>query len=215
MSPGGGSILSDCRAASTSVYACRLERPAADVLATITARPTASDFADLFKSDQLSTLLRAPTLHPIQSFRELCPPPSRCPPFPPTYKLLPGTDDYDARRTPSWTDRILWRCNYLLDTGEGPSGPSPVTQLSYTSLHDVRQSDHRPVVAAFAVALKHTAPLLLDESVDTAAAYQRGRSLRRWLMSSRVPPAQSAPLPASPGVPGPLCANAAALALEG
>lgn len=91
--------------------------------------------------------------------------------FNPTYKFNPGTlDTYDTsakQRTPSWTDRVLWRVN-------GPT-PAGVVQLhNYTSLPAVLLSDHkcavddflagythglhrlprRPVVAEFTVTLK-------------------------------------------------------------
>jgi hypothetical protein len=218
---GDSTVLTICLTSTTSPVeaTCRVEQPAADVVATLASTPSATDLANLFKSDQLGNLLRGASSHPLQAFHELCPPPAGCPPFLPTYKLLSGSDEYDPRRTPSWTDRIFWRCNYLLESPRAAPGavrglaaPSPVTQTSYTALKDVRQSDHRPVVASFTIALKHTAPLLLDESVD-AAAYGRGRSLRRWLTSSR--PAHSVPLTTSPVVIGPLCHNAAVLALQG
>lgn len=96
--------------------------------------------------------------------------------FNPTYKFNPGTlDTYDTsakQRTPSWTDRVLWRVN-----GATPS--STVQLHSYTSLPGVLLSDHkcamrarvqcvlvwscvcsthkqnnRPVVAEFSVVLK-------------------------------------------------------------
>lgn len=61
--------------------------------------------------------------------------------FPPTYKFDKGTDDYDTskkRRVPAWTDRILFT----------PDGVAP---YYYDSVAAVRRSDHRPVVAKFAI----------------------------------------------------------------
>lgn len=31
--------------------------------------------------------------------------------FPPTFKFEMNTDNYDMRRIPSWTDRVLFMCN--------------------------------------------------------------------------------------------------------
>ena len=31
--------------------------------------------------------------------------------FPPTFKHVIGSDDYDTKRRPAWTDRILYRVN--------------------------------------------------------------------------------------------------------
>ena len=100
---------------------------------------------------------------------------------------------YDARRAPSWTDRILWRSNYLLSDGSGAAVP-PVTQTGYAAVEGMRQSDHRPVVASFEVQLKHSAHVLLDETVDTLSAYGTGasRGPRKWLGKAR--PAVVAPI---------------------
>lgn len=61
--------------------------------------------------------------------------------FPPTYKFDKGTDQYDTskkRRVPAWTDRILF----------SPDGVAP---YHYDAVAAVRRSDHRPVVAKFAI----------------------------------------------------------------
>ena len=95
--------------------------------------------------------------------------------FRPTYKLEVGTNEYSASskkvRVPSWTDRILFRCNVTpqqtpnsnLNLEEGRSTrvllPDPdgevddgeqLQVLTYKSMEDLKQSDHRPVVAIFA-----------------------------------------------------------------
>lgn len=61
--------------------------------------------------------------------------------FTPTYKFNPGTNVYDTsakQRTPSWTDRVLWRCNGAL--------PANAVQLhTYTSLPAMMVSDHKYV----------------------------------------------------------------------
>lgn len=161
--------------------------------------------ARLYARDQLAALLGGAEAHPLQAFRE-----PGAPRFPPTYKYVPDSDEYDARRTPSWTDRVLWRCNYVLD---GSGGASPVATTGYVAVGGMRQSDHRPVAAGFTVALKHSAPVLLDEAVDTAAAYGRGRPARRWLGGAKL--SRSRPRSVSPVVTGPLRANAAALEPRG
>jgi len=60
--------------------------------------------------------------------------------FRPTYKYDKGKDVYDTsikRRTPSWTDRILYKKD------------SEVDMISYFCAQEVRTSDHRPVYASF------------------------------------------------------------------
>ncbi|KAK9820598.1 hypothetical protein WJX72_012152 [[Myrmecia] bisecta] len=67
--------------------------------------------------------------------------------FPPTYKFDPNTDTYDTSakmRTPSWTDRILWKCN-------PHTWPNGVHLLHYSHVSDVKLSDHRPVAAVLEV----------------------------------------------------------------
>ena len=60
--------------------------------------------------------------------------------FAPTFKFVPGTHEYNTKRRPAWTDRVL----YL------PS--SDLAPLSYQSLPQYTISDHKPVVADFNVA---------------------------------------------------------------
>ncbi|KNC81373.1 hypothetical protein SARC_06298, partial [Sphaeroforma arctica JP610] len=62
--------------------------------------------------------------------------------FAPTYKYDVNSDTYDTsekQRTPSWTDRILWRVN-------GESVLNSVLRY-YNRVDSIRTSDHRPVVA--------------------------------------------------------------------
>lgn len=62
--------------------------------------------------------------------------------FPPTYKFDINSDDYDTSRkarTPSWTDRILYKNNSDLAW----------ECLHYSSVAHIKSSDHRPVHAIF------------------------------------------------------------------
>jgi phosphatidylinositol-bisphosphatase len=64
--------------------------------------------------------------------------------FPPTYKYDIGSDEYDTSekaRTPSYTDRILWRSIF----------PDVQTKQLYYGRAEVKTSDHRPVSAIFDV----------------------------------------------------------------
>lgn len=65
--------------------------------------------------------------------------------FPPTYRMNKGAPGYSNKRfqAPSYTDRILVRSV----TGY----ESKVRQNSYKAHHDLMQSDHRPVSAAYTV----------------------------------------------------------------
>lgn len=61
--------------------------------------------------------------------------------FPPTYKHRIGESIYNLSRTPSWTDRILYK-------------PESVIVSNYTSILEPTISDHRPVVGEFIINIK-------------------------------------------------------------
>jgi len=66
--------------------------------------------------------------------------------FPPTYKYEINTHLFDNKkhRTPSWTDRILFRHNK--DHGK-------LMLINYESIPNMTMSDHRPVFAQFVATL--------------------------------------------------------------
>jgi hypothetical protein len=201
-----------CCLSLVSLMHCSIEEPAAAVVSALAGSHGASTLGRLAERDQLRCLLSARETHPLQAFQESTV--QGAPPFPPSYKYVPSSDDYDGRRAPSWTDRILWRCNYLLEASisaaKGPVSTAPVTQTAYATEPSMQQSDHRPVLGSFTVALKHTAPLLMDEAVDAAAAYIGStRGTRKWLGGSLLSKAR--PGAVVPIVSTPLRHNAAAL----
>jgi len=67
--------------------------------------------------------------------------------FPPTYKYDLNSDAFDTsakKRTPSYTDRILWK--EQTDTGE-----TTLQQSSYSAHMSYKSSDHRPISGEFIV----------------------------------------------------------------
>ncbi|GAA6109108.1 phosphatidylinositol polyphosphate 5-phosphatase type IV [Tachysurus ichikawai] len=67
--------------------------------------------------------------------------------FTPTYKFDIGCDVYDTtpkQRTPSYTDRILFRSRQVDD----------IKVVKYTSCSSIKTSDHRPVIGMFQVKLR-------------------------------------------------------------
>uniref|UniRef100_A0A8C1VNM8 Inositol polyphosphate-5-phosphatase E n=1 Tax=Cyprinus carpio TaxID=7962 RepID=A0A8C1VNM8_CYPCA len=67
--------------------------------------------------------------------------------FPPTYKFDIGCDVYDTttkQRTPSYTDRILYRNRQVDD----------IKVVKYMSCLSIKTSDHRPVIGMFQVKLR-------------------------------------------------------------
>lgn len=64
--------------------------------------------------------------------------------FRPTYKFDANSDIYDSsqkKRSPAWTDRILYY-------------PNGLQCLSYDADFSLKSSDHRPVFATFSVDVK-------------------------------------------------------------
>ena len=71
--------------------------------------------------------------------------------FLPTYKFDINSDHYDRsnkQRTPSYTDRILFRAN-----GRG----NPIVCRCYQAISTIKTSDHRPVYATFDVKIRPAA----------------------------------------------------------
>eukprot|EP00468_Gymnochlora_sp_CCMP2014_P012156 CAMPEP_0167747604 /NCGR_PEP_ID=MMETSP0110_2-20121227/4376_1 /TAXON_ID=629695 /ORGANISM="Gymnochlora sp., Strain CCMP2014" /LENGTH=541 /DNA_ID=CAMNT_0007632529 /DNA_START=114 /DNA_END=1736 /DNA_ORIENTATION=- len=72
--------------------------------------------------------------------------------FAPTYKLYKRSDvkgdanEYNTKRTPSWTDRILFK---LKKNYSGKGKVREFSALEYTSIKSAAESDHRPVRARF------------------------------------------------------------------
>lgn len=67
--------------------------------------------------------------------------------FPPTYKYDLFSDDYDTSekcRAPAWTDRVLWKRRKQVYESESDWNPG---QLVYYGRAELKQSDHRPVIA--------------------------------------------------------------------
>lgn len=124
----------------------RVEADPQQVLAWIKAR----NWPALVGADQLTQQMKVCDV--FSEFREG---PLR---FAPTYKLdrfeeVYSTDENgDVKRTPSYTDRILWRVGNQKG-GSAPMATTPpsVSLREYNSVR-VFSSDHRPVYAAFSMA---------------------------------------------------------------
>ncbi|KTW30137.1 hypothetical protein T552_00615 [Pneumocystis carinii B80] len=89
-----------------------------------------NDFGKLYENDQLNLQMNSGSVFPYYSESQIT--------FPPTYKFDNGTNNYstsEKQRTPSWTDRILYKGSNL-------------RQLSYNS-SPLTFSDHKPVYAHF------------------------------------------------------------------
>lgn len=76
--------------------------------------------------------------------------------FAPTYKYDLFSDDYDTSekcRAPAWTDRILWKRRNLCPDINGSTQESP-GKLVYYGRAELKQSDHRPVIAIIDVEVR-------------------------------------------------------------
>uniref|UniRef100_A0A1A9WWZ9 Inositol polyphosphate-related phosphatase domain-containing protein n=1 Tax=Glossina brevipalpis TaxID=37001 RepID=A0A1A9WWZ9_9MUSC len=102
-----------------------------------------NSFDELITRDQLS-YVREVTREAFHLLHE------RKPTFPPTFKFKEGTCEYDLKRRPAWTDRILY--------GIQPDNCKPnthlhVNQFTYKSHPDYSISDHKPVTGEFSIKL--------------------------------------------------------------
>lgn len=125
-----------------------------EVLNVITKAKTAASIDELKKN--ITTLHKNDQLNDVKSkgkafsdFNETLPQ------FLPTYKFQIGSKDtYDSEnRVPSWTDRILFRCNKnAYNDSQATNNFKPtIEQLFYESIPDTDLSDHKPVTSMFKV----------------------------------------------------------------
>ncbi|XP_065215098.1 synaptojanin-1 [Planococcus citri] len=76
--------------------------------------------------------------------------------FPPTYKYDLFSDDYDTSekcRAPAWTDRVLWRKRKMYPEEDQTDDWNPGKLIHYGRA-ELKQSDHRPVIAILQVDIR-------------------------------------------------------------
>uniref|UniRef100_A0A7S2ZM21 Inositol polyphosphate-related phosphatase domain-containing protein n=2 Tax=Rhodosorus marinus TaxID=101924 RepID=A0A7S2ZM21_9RHOD len=136
----------------------RINLPVREVMQLIEQR----DWSSLARYDQLKTEMNASRVAPGFEEGSLN--------FAPTYKHNSDTNSYrmdeegGIKRTPSWTDRILWRSRL------------GVRLLAYRR-HEVYSSDHRPVSALFDIPTEAVDRGILDDRTPLRSV-ARNRSLR-------------------------------------
>jgi phosphatidylinositol-bisphosphatase len=78
--------------------------------------------------------------------------------FMPTYKYDINTDVYDTSeklRTPSWTDRILYRSKRPKVLNDNQTELDTIKPIHYSSANSIKFSDHRPVSGLYLVVIKY------------------------------------------------------------
>ncbi|KAM7017934.1 phosphatidylinositol polyphosphate 5-phosphatase type IV [Tautogolabrus adspersus] len=116
----------------------RISKARVDV-ESIISRTVGENMGPLLEHDQLSKEIKEGSI--FKGFQEA---PIH---FRPTYKFDVGCDIYDTtskQRTPSYTDRILFRNRQADD----------IKVVKYTSCSGIKTSDHRPVIGVFQVKLR-------------------------------------------------------------
>ncbi|CAG4956326.1 unnamed protein product [Colias eurytheme] len=120
-------------------------------------------YTSLLKHDQLLAVMDSG-----EAFSEFSEPEIR---FPPTYKFLLGTDDYDTKRKPSWTDRILYKV--IANNYENITLRADL--ISYNHIPHYMVSDHKPVVAQFNIKIRQpfSRTVLADKPQKAASIRMR------------------------------------------
>lgn len=98
---------------------------------------------ELMKRDQLS-YVREVTQEAFQVLHE------KKPQFPPTFKFKEGTSEYNMKRRPAWTDRILYG---VQPNNKQPNMKLEIEQCAYKSHPGYNISDHKPVTSEFTIKL--------------------------------------------------------------
>lgn len=116
---------------------------------------TAVDIDLLVKKNQLRDLLERDQLKMVmkndQAFAELN---EHTITFPPTYKYKFESQEFDLKRRPSWTDRILYKVNAVDIYDDVVLDAQQCTYKSYPSYS---VSDHKPVTGEFDITVRPNA----------------------------------------------------------
>ncbi|CAH0383897.1 unnamed protein product [Bemisia tabaci] len=119
--------------------------------------------------------------------------------FPPTYKYDPGTQNFDTsakQRTPSYTDRILFKSRKMTGSlhsfSNGPMLTEKIECLAYYSVPSICTSDHKPVWGLYKCLIRpgiDTIPLaagLFNRDVYLEAVKRRATAISKCDGSSTV-----------------------------
>lgn len=105
----------------------------------------------LVEKDKLSELIQRDQLLLVRrdrrAFHQL---EEKLPQFPPTFKFKENTSDYDMKRRPAWTDRVL----YAVNRDKFPEIKLHLEQMSYKSHPGYNISDHKPVSSEFYIKIE-------------------------------------------------------------
>lgn len=117
-------------------------------LYTPTNNYTPEEIAEMVKKDKLNELMKLDQLSTImcegRAFSELV---ERLPQFPPTFKFVHESNEYDMKRRPAWCDRILYKAK----TKVTKNCSLHLEQISYKSHPSYKISDHKPVSSEFKI----------------------------------------------------------------
>ncbi|CAK0784059.1 hypothetical protein CVIRNUC_007262 [Coccomyxa viridis] len=82
----------------------------------------------------------------------------------------PNRPEKEKLRTPAWTDRVLWRNREatLPQHSSSSTADAPARQLAYSSIDNIRFSDHRPVRALFSMQARELVRQRVDAEVEAA-----------------------------------------------
>lgn len=109
---------------------------------------TPQEIREKIRQDKLQELLEKDQLTLVRSqgraFHQLQ---ERLPAFPPTFKFERGTSEYDMKRRPAWTDRVL----YKVKPDAYKNVKLEVEQTTYKSHPGYNISDHKPVTSEFVI----------------------------------------------------------------
>lgn len=109
---------------------------------------TPEEIREMIKKDKLPELIKIDQLSLAmcegRAFSELC---ERLPQFPPTFKFVVDSNDYDMKRRPAWCDRILYKAK----TKILKNCSLQLEQISYKSHPSYVISDHKPVSSEFKI----------------------------------------------------------------
>ncbi|XP_075977674.1 inositol polyphosphate 5-phosphatase K-like isoform X2 [Anticarsia gemmatalis] len=97
--------------------------------------------------------------------------------FPPTYKFSIGGDEYDIKRKPSWTDRIL----YKVSANNYENVTLRAEVVSYNHIPHYTVSDHKPVVAQLNIKIRNgfTRSVVADAPIDVRSSIRMRSALIR------------------------------------